>query len=179
MNMRTKNFVKNHLMMSKAIRAYSRGLTLLELMVALSILAILAGIAIPSFNETIRAMRVRSAAESVVASLSLAKSEAIKRGGNVSIVMTAPNWSSGFRIQDTLNNTTLKNIPAFDGTTLTNMGGVTVISIDRWGKFGGGAAAANFSIVPNSGTSNSNSQKAVCVSVGGRIALRSGVTTCS
>lgn len=166
-------------MMSKAIRAYSRGLTLLELLVAISIIAILAGIAIPSFNETIRGMRVRSAAESVVASLTLAKSEAIKRGGNVSIVMNAPDWSSGFTIRDTLNNITLKNIPAFDGVTLTNMGGVAAIAIDRWGKFGGGAAAANFSMVPNSGTPTSSSQKAVCVSVGGRIALRSGVTTCS
>lgn len=71
------------------MRAGSQGLTALELMIALSIVAILGSIAVPSFNE-IRYNSERAAAvNSFVHAVYLARSEAIKRGGIVTLCKSA------------------------------------------------------------------------------------------
>ena len=64
---------------------WSKGFTLLELMVTIAIVAILAAIAFPSFQTTIRSNRVSSANNEVIGLVNLARSEAIRsgRGGGV------------------------------------------------------------------------------------------------
>lgn len=61
------------------------GFTLVELMVTVAVLAIVAAIAFPSFQGTLRSNRVASANNEVLGLLSLARSEAIRsnRGGGV------------------------------------------------------------------------------------------------
>ncbi len=63
----------------------SKGFTLIELMVTVGVVAILAAIAYPSFQGTLRSNRVVSATNEVAGLMSLARSEAIrnKRGGGV------------------------------------------------------------------------------------------------
>lgn len=63
----------------------SKGFTLIELMVTVGVMAILAAIAYPSFQGTLRSNRVVSASNEVAGLMSLARSEAIrnKRGGGV------------------------------------------------------------------------------------------------
>ena len=63
----------------------SRGFTLLELMVTLTVAAVLAVVAIPSFRDLLRKNRVSSANNALLADLSYARSEAITRGSIVSI----------------------------------------------------------------------------------------------
>lgn len=60
------------------------GFTLVELMVTVAVLAILSTIAYPSFQSTIRSNRVATTTNELIASLALARSEAIKntRGGD-------------------------------------------------------------------------------------------------
>jgi len=58
---------------------------LIELLVAISILAILATIAMPSFQQIFRENRLATATNELVASLHLARMEAIKRGRRVVI----------------------------------------------------------------------------------------------
>ena len=60
--------------------SYHQGVTLIELMIALAILAILVAIAAPSFRDTIARSRVQSAVADLSASFSLARSEAIRTG---------------------------------------------------------------------------------------------------
>lgn len=60
----------------------SRGFSLIELMVAITILAILLAVAVPSFQDMIQKNRVRTAAADLSDSLNLARSEAIKRGSS-------------------------------------------------------------------------------------------------
>lgn len=71
-------------------------------MVVISIVAIAATIALPSVRELLQINRLSSAASALQVSLSLARSEAIKRGGDsrVSVVSntTSDLWTSGWTV---------------------------------------------------------------------------------
>jgi prepilin-type N-terminal cleavage/methylation domain-containing protein len=76
-----------------------KGFTLIEVMVAIAILAILLTLAAPSFNSLTDKYRVKRAADSVSAFLINAKSEAIKRNTTVSAVFQTAGggatWCAG------------------------------------------------------------------------------------
>jgi len=78
----------------------ARGFTLTELMVALTVLVILTGVAIPSFHEIFLAQAVRSASFDVFSGLLLARSEAVTRNTTVSMIPSGGNWSEGWTISD-------------------------------------------------------------------------------
>lgn len=61
------------------------GVTLIELLVTLSIAVILMAIAVPGFQDFFRRNRLDSSVSEFVASLNLARSEAIRRGVRVSL----------------------------------------------------------------------------------------------
>jgi type IV fimbrial biogenesis protein FimT len=69
-------------------RASSRGVTLIELMIGLAILALLLGMGLPAFGAWIANSKVRNAAEGLQAGLALARSEAMRRNQNVEFVIT-------------------------------------------------------------------------------------------
>jgi type IV fimbrial biogenesis protein FimT len=54
------------------------GFTLVELAVAMAVLAILVAVAFPNFLETLRSNRVATTSNELIASLSLARSEAVR-----------------------------------------------------------------------------------------------------
>ena len=63
--------------------AGTSGLTLMELMVTVAILAILVALAMPSFNAFVAKGRLSGAAEALAQELQLAKSEALRRNADV------------------------------------------------------------------------------------------------
>lgn len=65
------------------------GFTLIELMVTVTIMAILAAIAAPSFNEALLSNKLASYANTFVASAQLARGEAIKRNARVVVCRAA------------------------------------------------------------------------------------------
>ncbi|WP_300668316.1 GspH/FimT family pseudopilin [Desulfoluna sp.] len=66
----------------------SRGMTLMELMVVMALVALLAGIAVPGFRQWNASQRLSSTAWDVHLLLQTARSEAIKVGGDVVVVFT-------------------------------------------------------------------------------------------
>jgi type IV fimbrial biogenesis protein FimT len=66
-----------------------RGFTLIELMVTITILAIVLGIAVPSFNNATLGSKLGSYANNLVASVNLARSEAIKRNTVLTLCVSA------------------------------------------------------------------------------------------
>lgn len=91
-----------------------RGFTLVELVVVISIVAVLAALAVPSFVTVTERWRVRSAAESLIDTTYYARSEAVRRGENIVIARRASagdctstgvtDWSCGWIIFDDVNN---------------------------------------------------------------------------
>ena len=71
------------------MQKHRKGFTLVELMVALAIFSILVGLAAPSFNSLMLGPRLGSFANSLSASATLARSEAIKRNASVTLCASA------------------------------------------------------------------------------------------
>lgn len=79
----------------------SLGLTLVELVVTVCIAGILAAVAIPSFMNVITNNRTTSVANQLVAALAYTRSEAVKRGQQVTMKhkdITARVWDNGWDI---------------------------------------------------------------------------------
>lgn len=81
---------------------HNKGLTLIELMIVIAIVAILAAIAMPSFNDLLRRQAINGQANALFSMLYLARSEAIKRSRVVTICKSSDgqncggNWSNGW-----------------------------------------------------------------------------------
>lgn len=85
------------------------GFTLVELMVTLSVLAILAAVALPSFQDTIRLNRVSTESNELIAALNLARAEAIKTRSLAELCASAngtacgADWSQGWMVWSDIN----------------------------------------------------------------------------
>jgi type IV fimbrial biogenesis protein FimT len=84
------------------------GFTLIELMITVAIVSILAGIAVPSFREMLRQNRATSLANDLAGSLNLARSEAIKRGTQVTVCKSG-NITNASPTCDATTTTTWQN----------------------------------------------------------------------
>ena len=79
----------------------SRGFTLIELMVVISIMAVLLGIGVPSFKSFVAGQRVKTAAGDFSLALVFARSEAIKRNADVTVTAAssgATGWRDGWTV---------------------------------------------------------------------------------
>jgi type IV fimbrial biogenesis protein FimT len=84
--------------------SHMRGFTLIELLVLVAVVAILATVAVPDFSATIKNDHDITQLNSLLTSMSLARSEAIKSATNVSIcagsdtTCSGTSWASGWVI---------------------------------------------------------------------------------
>ena len=80
--------------------APSGGFTLVEMLTVIALTAIMASVALPNFSGLITRYRVAAKANSLQASLSFARAEAIRRGANVSVKSRGTACSLGKRDKD-------------------------------------------------------------------------------
>lgn len=88
-------------------RGRQAGVTLVELMVVLAVLAIGATLAAPSFSRMIANYKVRSAADSILNGLNYARTEALRRNSAVIFALTA--GGSGWMVSQVSPSTTLQS----------------------------------------------------------------------
>lgn len=81
----------------------ARGFTLIELAVVVSIAAILAAIAAPSFKAFLDTMDAKSASMDLVGDLMTARSEALKRNTSITVAAVGGSWNNGWQITRTDN----------------------------------------------------------------------------
>ena len=77
----------------------ARGFTLVELIVTVTIVGVVAALAVPALRELALQQYVRSAASDLQTALFFARSEAIKRAVDVQVVPTSGKWTQGWVVQ--------------------------------------------------------------------------------
>lgn len=80
-------------------RSGSRGFTLMELLIAVAIVAILIGVALPSFRDSMVRSTVTQTGNDLVVDLNSARAEAVKRGLNTAVVAKTGNWNQGWEVR--------------------------------------------------------------------------------
>jgi type IV fimbrial biogenesis protein FimT len=98
------------------VRSFSRGFTLIELMVVVTIAAVMLGIAVPSFTGFVAGQRVKTAASEFAMAVVFARAEAIKRNADVTITAAASGatgWQDGWTVA--AGGTALSTQSAYSG----------------------------------------------------------------
>jgi type IV fimbrial biogenesis protein FimT len=134
------------------------GFTLTELLAVVTVTAVLASLAMPSFTKIISSNRAKGAATDLYVALTKARSEALKRNANVTLSPNAGGWQAGWQITDAANNV-LDTHSAVNGVTIAN--GPATVVYQSSGRIRG-AAAPSFLITSPS------AQRGVCTSLSGR-----------
>lgn len=162
----------------------NKGFSLIELLVVVAMLGILLALAAPGFQDTIESANTNSQAKSIMSTLNLARSEAVKRGRPVAICATtdgldcsAGDWSEGWMIFVDTNNDADGDTGSVDvgdtiirvydtlgaGSTLTFT--IDLLQYDAQG-FSTAGATQTFLLCPLS--NNANNARSVEVGVSGR-----------
>lgn len=80
--------------------ARQRGFTIVEMMIAVTIFALLASVALPGFVSIARGQRVKAASFELFATLTFARSEAITRNRPIVIDAVDGDWGAGWQVLD-------------------------------------------------------------------------------
>jgi type IV fimbrial biogenesis protein FimT len=153
-------------------RPGARGFTLPELLVVLVVLGVLLTLGVPSFTAFIRNQRVKTASFDLLASLTVARSEAIVKNTSVTLTPTSGVWTSGWTITyvDAGGTTvTLRSQDAIPGITIN---GPTSVVYRGSGRINA-TSAPQFELT---GTGDSIVPRCITVDLSGRPVSKA--TTC-
>ena len=161
------------------------GFTLVELMVAIAVLAIVATVAVPSFNSLVQGNRLTSATNQLLSAFHMARSEAIKRSQNVMLCATtdgtscaaSADWDSWLVIvgNDIVAQGRVASGLNISGPAATNIV-FTPAGLVRDNN--GGGLASNLRVCTMSSAVTDNTRTLNFVA-GGSISITRGVTTCA
>lgn len=131
-----------------AMRKAHTGFTLIELMITLVIAGLLLGMAVPSFTATIRNNRLTAEANNLVTAFNIARSEAVKRRGTITICPSTDqtscngdSWDQGWIVLDDNTNEVIQVFSAMKGSP-TIVSTADSVQYTAAGFLGGGAAVS-------------------------------------
>ncbi len=157
------------------------GFTLVEMMVVIVLAAILAALALPSFNGLIERYRVERMASALAAGLTHARAEAARRGQTVTVRQRAgcsdEDWSCGWDtvVGSGATEEALKRQDPDSRVVVTKNGGGTV----SFGAMSHANGVASFRFQPSgSPDESSTGNVTLCMALGGRIELRKERSLC-
>lgn len=168
------------------------GFSLIELMVALAVLAILVTVAAPSFRSMLLNNRMTSQINGFVTALQFARSEAVKRNATVSLcpkgttlTCSGSNWENGWLIFADANgngafnsadDTAISVGEPLDGGA-TMRGSASVASSIRYDSTGAASNSGTFTVCDDRGSAHAH---AIAVSGTGRPSTQTTATlSCS
>ncbi len=137
----------------------ARGFTLVELLITVAIGAVLAGLAVPSFQFLLVNMEVRSVSFELVSQMIFARSEALKRNATVQVNAVAGDWNKGSQVA--FGATVLRTQSAVKRVGVTPVpGGTASISFTQTGRVAN--APVTLEVADPTGTSPEKS----CITLG-------------
>lgn len=134
----------------------SRGFTMIELLVTMTLIGVMLGIGVPSFRSFVAGQQVKSATYELMTALMLARSEAVKRNKSVTVTPQAAGaWAGGWKVKD--GATALFEQQVLAGVTITpkdpaSPATATAVASVDFGATGRPAAKAYFEVVGSSAT---------------------------
>lgn len=136
------------------------GFTLTELVVTIAIAALLATLAVPSFNGVIATEHAKAAASELFASLFTARSEAIRLDQQVKMTQSTGSWEDGWTTAAAVSGTIVDTHGAMTGVTLQEGSGANTVTYYPSGRLAPGTAPT-FVITATTGSATSTQ----CVSI--------------
>lgn len=98
------------------------GFTLVELIITVSILAILMSMAVPSFQKMLERNQVTTTSNDMLASFLLARSEAVTRDENMVVAKLDNKWENGWTVTDASANILLTHRTSHQDLTVVAKG---------------------------------------------------------
>lgn len=136
----------------KATCPAETGFTITELILVVAVLGILASLAVPGFRSLTQSQQVKNASFDLFSSLSLARSEAIKRNGNVTLTpVDTDDWGQGWAITSA-GGESIRSQSALKGVSISATGTPASVVYARTGR---ATASASFEI-DATGTATAN-----------------------
>jgi type IV fimbrial biogenesis protein FimT len=150
------------------------GFTLIELMVVVAVLAIVATVAVPSFQQLIENNRLATESNRILSAMSFARSEAVRVGDDVSMTANTGGFSNGWCVHLGGTCTGTDILRQFDSLNqLAYAGSSNSLTFNARGEMTN--AAFNVSLEPsNCESGKTDKTRTITVSFSGRGAVQKG-----
>jgi type IV fimbrial biogenesis protein FimT len=136
-----------------------RGFTLIELVAAITVMGVLATLALPSFRAFVANQRIRNGSFDLMAALTLARSEAVTRNRSVDLKRSGTSWDRGWTVEE--GTRTFHRQEAYKDLAISDSSGLGVITYGKDGRTV--TTSTKFTIAPTTAIAGVSSR---CISVG-------------